>query len=239
MHLSELPINPIWNNNTKRYENEFLDIETLNTIVFDGIEDNFLKADYAIVFGTSRKIEMEARVKKAVELYQNKRAKYLFFTGGKNGISSAKNNQTPEEIKKDNLDISYIIEDELSEAERMKNYAIELGVKKEDILIDNVSNNSNETLKNLSSFLSLKNGDTIILVTSEYHLKRCFASALKYVPYELNYSLISAPTGYFEKENYVHTKLGRELIQFEANHLIRLAREDKIFDLELKEGLIR
>ena len=61
--MSELPISPMWNQETKRYENDPIDLEMTNKIVFEGIEDNQRAAKYAIVFGTSRKIEMEARVK--------------------------------------------------------------------------------------------------------------------------------------------------------------------------------
>lgn len=239
MHLSELPISPMWNQETKRYENDPIDLEMTNKIVFEGIEDNQRPAKYAIVFGTSRKIEMEARVKKTVELYKQKRIEKLFFTGGKNGISSAKNNQTPEEIQKENKDISYIINDNYSEAERMKKYALELGVQEEDILLDRLSNNSNDTLQNLTTFLPLQEGENIILITSEYHLKRCLASALKYVSLPLTFSLVAAPTGYFEQDNFRNTKLGREIINFEANHLVRLARENKIYDLEIVESLTR
>ena len=239
MHLSELPISPMRNQETKRYENDPIDLEMTNKIVFEDVEDNELSAKYAIVFGTSRKIEMEARVKKTVELYKQKRIEKLFFTGGKNGITNTKNNQIPEEINKENARISYLIEDNLSEAERMKNYALELGVKEEDILLDCLSNNSNETLQNLTTFLPLHEKENIILITSAYHLKRCLASALKYVSLPLTYSLIAAPTGYFEQDNYRNTKLGREIINFEANHLVRLARENKIFDLEIEESLTR
>lgn len=229
----------MWNQETKRYENDPIDLEMTNKIVFEGIEDNQRPAKYAIVFGTSRKIEMEARVKKTVELYKQKRIEKLFFTGGKNGISSAKNNQTPEEIQKENKDISYIINDNYSEAERMKKYALELGVQEEDILLDRLSNNSNDTLQNLTTFLPLQEGENIILITSEYHLKRCLASALKYVSLPLTFSLVAAPTGYFEQDNFRNTKLGREIINFEANHLVRLARENKIYDLEIVESLTR
>ena len=174
-----------------------------------------------------------------MELYKQQQIEKLFFTGGKNGISSAKNNQTPEEIQKENKDISYLINDNYSEAERMKKYALELGVQEENILLDCLSNNSNETLQNLTTFLPLQEGENIILITSEYHLKRCLASALKYVSLPLTYSLIAAPTGYFEQDNFRNTKLGREIINFEANHLVRLARENKIFDLEIVESLTR
>lgn len=233
MKLSEAPINPIWNQEIKNYTNDRLDFSLIDQIVFEGIFDNNLPSKYAICFGTSRKIEMCARVEKAVELYKNGRIQKVLFTGGKNGISSAKNNQTPEKVNKDNLDISQIINDDLAEAERMQTYAIELGMPKEDIIIDCESNNSNETLQNLLKFINVENNDNITFITSAYHLKRCLASAKKYVPLNLNYTLVIAETGYFEKENYQHTKLGCELLNFEANRLVHLARENKIADLEI------
>ncbi len=238
MKLSEIAIDPIWNNEAKTYEN-IVDFTTIENIVYQDIEDNGLSSQYAIIFGTSRKIEMKARVEKAVELYTNGRIQKLFFTGGKNGISSAKKNQTPEEINKENKNISYIIEDDLAEAERMKSYCLQLGVPEKDIIIDSISNNSNETLKNVLKFIELRENDFITLITSAYHLKRCLASAKKYIPFDLNYVLVSANTGYFEEENYKNTTLGKTLLNFEANHLIRLARENKIFDLEVGESLIR
>lgn len=50
---------------------------------------------------------------------------------------------------------------------------------------------------------------------------------------DLTYTLVSTETGYFEQENYRNTTLGQELLNFEANHLVRLARENKIADLEI------
>lgn len=52
----------MWNQETKRYENEPVDLETINKIVFEDVEDNELPANYAIVFGTSRKIEMDSGI---------------------------------------------------------------------------------------------------------------------------------------------------------------------------------
>lgn len=54
------------------------------------------------------------RVEKVVELYKQGRIQKVLFAGGKNGISSAKNNQTPEKIRKENESISYLIKDNLS-----------------------------------------------------------------------------------------------------------------------------
>ncbi len=239
MKLSEVPINPLWDEKTKSYKNEDLEEDIIQEIVFEDIEDNHACSEYAIVFGTSRKIEMEARVKKAVELYKKKRIQKMVFTGGKNGISNIKNNQTPLEVNKENTDISYLFSNNEAEAVRMKNYALSLGISEDFIITDCISNNSNETLQNICNFINIKEGDNLCLITSAYHLKRCLASAKKYIPVSLSYTLVAAETGYFENENYKKTTLGKTLINFEANHLVRLARENKIYDLELGEGLKR
>lgn len=187
MKLSEINIEPIWDSEKKNYSNERLDFETIEEIVFSNIYENGLSSEFAICFGTSRKIEMCKRVEKVVELYKQGRIKKGLFTGGKNGISSAKNNQTPEEIRKENENISYLIQDNFTEAERMKNYALELGMPKESILTDPISNNSNETLQNITKFIPMQENDNLILITSAYHLKRCLASAKKYVGKNLTF----------------------------------------------------
>ncbi len=73
----------------KNYNNERLDSFTINKIVFSNIYDNEVPSKYAICFGTSRKIEMCVRVKKALELYKKGRIQNILFTGDENGISSA------------------------------------------------------------------------------------------------------------------------------------------------------
>ena len=235
MRLSEVNLFPNWNPILKRYENENLTNEQIEQIVFSEIEDDKKPGTIAIVFGTSRKIEAEARVKKSCELYHEKRIQKIFFTGGYNGISNVKNNQTPESIQEENKEISALFQDYDSEASRMKKMAIQLQVPEENIIIDEISNNSNESLKNLIKYLNVQEGENVLLITSEYHLKRCLASALKYVLIPLTYSLVAAPTGYFERDNYQNTTLGETIINFEAFHLIRLAREKKIYDLEIQE----
>lgn len=103
MKLSEYPIKAQWNKDKKLYEKEILSDLLIEEIVFAEVESTLQKTTYALVFGTSRKIEMEARVKKAVELYKNGYIKKIVFSGGKSGISSAKKNPTPTEIEKKNL----------------------------------------------------------------------------------------------------------------------------------------
>lgn len=230
MKLSEYPIKAQWNRDKKLYEPEAIPDDLIEEIVFDGITAPLKQVFYALVLGTSRKIEMESRVNTAVTLYKKGYIKKIIFSGGKNGISSAKKNPTPKEIEKREHDIAYIIKDNKSEAERMKEYATQLGVPIEAIILDEYSNNTIENMKNLKTMI--KENNDIILISSHYHLKRCLAIAIKYFSKEMNFIPFGATTGYFEKENYKNTELGKQIIYFEACHLVRLAREKQIEDLE-------
>ena len=143
MKISDYKEKPIWNDSLKLYENN-LEKQVIEDILFKDIEDDNTICKYAIVFGTSRIIEMKARIKTVYDLYKEKRIKKIYLSGSNNGISSKKNNQTPSKIVEESIDISKIFEDDLSEAERMKKECLKLGIKEEDIIMDKESNNSSE-----------------------------------------------------------------------------------------------
>jgi len=224
MKISDYNEQPNWNASLKLYENN-LKKEVIEDILFKDIEDDNTICNYAIVFGTSRIIEMKARIKTVYDLYKKKKIKKIYLSGSNNGISSIKNNQTPSKIVEENIDISKIYEDDLSEAERMKEECIKLGIKEEDIIMDKESNNSLESLKNISNNIDLKDEKSIILVTSAYHMRRCILGAIKYISPSIHYCPVIAETGYFEKDNYQNTTLGIQLANFDANHILRQARE--------------
>lgn len=232
MKLSEYPLKAIKNSKTNLYESDNVSDNIIEEIVFEGLESSLEKVQYGLVFGTSRKIEMLARVNKAVELYFQGYLKKIIFSGGKNGVSTVKNNITPRDIIENNEEISFILNDDKSEGARMKEEAIKLGIPENDILVDEYSNNTIENIKNLKSLI--QNNESIILISSSYHLKRCIAICLKYVSKNIHFIPCAAKTGYFEKENYKDTKLGRQIIIFEANHLVNLARQNIIEDLDIE-----
>ena len=224
MKISDYKEKPIWNDSLKLYEHN-LEKQVIEDILFKDIEDDHTICKYAIVFGTSRIIEMKARVKTVYNLYKEKRIKKIYLSGSNNGISSIKNNQTPNKIVEENIDISKLFEDDLSEAERMKKECLKLGIKEEDIIMDKNSNNSLESLKNMRNNIDLKDENSIILVTSAYHMRRCILGAIKYISPNIHYCPVIAETGYFEKDNYQNTTLGIQLANFDANHILKQARE--------------
>lgn len=103
------------------------------------------------------------RVHTALEAYKNGRIKKIIFSGGVNGVSNQTN-------------------DNVFEARKMSDLAISLGVKKEDILVDETSNNSFENVDNSFNLISNENISEIAIITSEFHLKKCMAIIKKKFP---------------------------------------------------------
>lgn len=191
--------------------------EDIQKIVYSNIEDSQKKVQYAIVFGNSMLIK--ERVNTAVEAYKAERIKKMIFTGGVNGISNQDKNS-------------------IAEAIRMKDLAIKLGVKEEDILIETESNNSFENIDNVFKILS-NDINIVAIITSEFHLKRCMAIIKKKFP-DIEVVMIPSRDGYSDADNWFLSdsswNSGRSLATYEAGLLIKYAKNKQIEDLEI-EGL--
>ncbi len=193
--------------------------EQISSIVFSGIADNLVNCDIAIVFGNSDMI-LE-RAKKAVEMYRQGRVKLLLFTGGINGITATEHN--------------------MSEAEKMAQLAYQYGVPQECVLVESHSNNSFEnvecSINLLKKTMDVDSITNIMIITSDFHLKRCYSIFLKHLPYK-NYTLIGVKNGYSDEENWTNSELywgsGRSIVTYEANILIQYAKDNKIADLEIE-----
>lgn len=195
-----------------------LNDKDIATIVYSNIKDNGKPSKYGLVFGNSMLIK--ERVAKAVELYNNKRIQKVIFMGGINGVSNQNNSIIPE-------------------ADKMKEIAIETGINENDIILDNTSNNTFENIDNAISLLkneidTIKN---ITVITSEFHLKRCYAIIKKKYP-NINITLVAAKDGFSDSDNWFLSdsswNSGRSLATYETHLLIKYARENKIEDLEIQ-----
>ena len=91
---------------------ELLNDRDIQKIVYNDIVDNGENCKYGLVFGNSMLIK--ERVHTALEAYKNGRIKKIIFSGGVNGVSNQTN-------------------DDVSEARKMSDLAISLGVKKVDV----------------------------------------------------------------------------------------------------------
>jgi len=54
----------------------------------------------------------------------------------------------------------------------MKDYAVSLGVKPEDILLEEESRSTADHVKNLAPYFAKDNDQSILIVTSSYHTRR-------------------------------------------------------------------
>ncbi len=187
-------------------------------IVYSNIKDNGKSSKYALVFGNSMLIK--ERVLKAVELYNNKRIQKVIFMGGVNGVSNQNNSL-------------------IAEADKMRELAIKLGINENDIIVENTSNNTFENIDNAMYLLrdeidTIKN---ITIITSEFHLKRCYAILKKNYP-NIDTTLVAAKDGFSDNDNWFLSdnswNSGRSLATYEAHLLVRYARENKIEDLEVQ-----
>ena len=104
---------------------------------------------------------------KAIELYFSKKSDTIIFTGGK----------SPYNITK------------ISEGDVLKQYAINFGVKMDDILVTKEVLNTSEESIAVKNLIGIKK--SIILVTSAFHMKRAKSifekEGFKVIPYKVDY----------------------------------------------------
>lgn len=122
------------------------------------------------------------------------------------------------------------------EAIKMKRLAMELGVNEDDILVDDTSNNSFENVENAFKLIGNTNIYSIMVITSEFHLKRCMAIIKKKNP-SLEVILIASRDGFSDSDNWFLSdgswNTGRCLATWDANLLIKYAKEGKIADIDI------
>ncbi|KHE72433.1 YdcF family protein [Halobacillus sp. BBL2006] len=123
-----------------------------------GEEENIPEADAAIILGAAQwngkpSPVFEGRLKQGIELYKEDKVDYLVFTGGmsKNAASS--------------------------EAEVGKRYALERGIPKEDILLEDQSLVTEDNLVNAQEVAKDQGIDSYLLVSDQFHLKRAVGVA--------------------------------------------------------------
>ena len=193
---------------------ENLTDEQIDSIVYSDIEDDGLFSEYSFVFGNSMLIN--ERVNTSVDAYKKGRVKKLIFMVGVNWV-----------IKQYNSKISYEI--------KMKELALSLGINEEDILIDDTSNNTFENIENAMKLLP-NDINHISIVTSEFHLKRCYAILKKNYP-NISVTMIPSKDGFSDRVNWFLSdnswNSGRSLATYEAHLLVKYAKENKIYDLEI------
>ncbi|SDO21690.1 YdcF family protein [Halobacillus aidingensis] len=137
-----------------------------------GDEKASSEADAAIVLGAAQwngkpSPVFEGRLKQGIELYKEEQVEYLILTGGKSEQAAS------------------------SEAEVGKDYAMDHGVKEEDILFEDRSLITEDNLSNAKEVSHEKGIRSFLIVSDQFHLKRAVAMAEK-----LDMEVEGVPTEY-------------------------------------------
>ncbi len=152
--------------------------EIINDLSFDekweldcgNVIDEGKNADVAILLGCSPQIAKE-RAMACAKLYQDGRVKYIVPSGG----------------------VLHDVDGEkISEAEYMKRILVSNGVPKDVILIDNEARTTKENMICASFVIERKfefdNINSVIIVTSVWHMKRSIALAKAFLPRKVEIS---------------------------------------------------
>ena len=214
----ELSINDGFMKGRKMWVSEITEEDLRNEIIdkllFNGIEDTGEKGDCIIVLGSIK--ASEYRVPVAVNAYNSGRASKIMLCGGA---------------------LREFPEGEYAEAKHMYKRALELGIPKEDIILENASENTVENmlfaLVELQRAFWLNKVKKVLLVTTTYHMRRSLAIARYLFP--LHIEIVPCPAGdnNTKRNNWMNTQAGIERAKGEALNIVRCVKNGVIPDFEI------
>lgn len=185
----------------------------MTALLYNKLEDDHQKGDCIFVPGSSQAVRY--RLPKAVELYKNGRAKKLLFSGGVVWEGTA-----------------------LSEAELLRNKAIEMGIPKEDIIVEKVSRHTKEnvlaSLLVLDRALGLHNINRLVVVTASIHMRRMHLSLKTFMPPWISFSLCTVDDKTINKSNWFNYPNSRKRVDMEASKLINYVKLGYIMDEDVE-----
>ena len=182
-----------------------MNTEAITSYIF--LDDLNPKGDLAFVFGTYK--ALRSSVEKSVEIYKKGLAPKIIFSGGFNPNGK------------------------LVEGEAMAKEAINLGVPKECILVENKSTNTLEnilfSIPIIEKEMGFKNIKIITAVVKNYHARRAMMTLRKHLPKNiiLRASSYDCNGDKFRKDMWFKTDEGRGKIYEEVEKIkIYLAKGD-------------
>jgi len=193
---------------------EDLTPDVIDRLLFCGMEDTGERADCIIVLGSSK--ASKYRVPVAIDAYRAGRADKIMMCGG---------------VVRD------FPEGKCSEAEHMQRAALSLGAAKEDIILENSSQNTVENILfamiELQRAFWLNNVRRILLVTTSYHMRRSLAVARYLLPKHITIIPCHANDNSTRRENWMNTPDGVKRVKNEAMNIIRCVQNGVISDFEI------
>jgi uncharacterized SAM-binding protein YcdF (DUF218 family) len=188
--------------------------EIIDKILYEGLEDTADKGDCIMVLGSIK--APKYRIPKAVSIYQDKRASKIILCGGK--IQETENGF-------------------LSEAELMRRRALEMGIPDGDLLLEELSMTTKENmicaLLMLERAFTLSKINKILLVTTNYHMRRCLLMAQTYMPDWINFIPCPAEDTSTQRDNWYKNEKGYQRAKNEAWKVICYINEKSISDFEI------
>ena len=140
----------------------------MTELIYRNLEDDNEIGDCILVPGSNKAVQY--RLPKAIQLYKQGRANKILFSGGV--------------IWEGN---------KLSEAQLLKEKAIEQGIPEEDIIVEDISLHTKEnvlaSLLVLDRAFYLHNIKRIIVVTTNFHMRRFHLTLKTFMPEWIEYSL--------------------------------------------------
>ena len=185
--------------------------EIIDRVLYEGLEDTGENADCIMVIGSNK--ASIYRVPVAVKAYHDNRASKILLSGG------------------------IVNGGDKGHAEDMRNKAIELGVKAEDIVIETESQNTVENM--LCSLLVLQRTfwlnriNKVLLVTTTYHMRRSLAIARYLFPSHITVLPCPADDNNTRRENWMETEEGRKRATSEVLKIIDCVNNGLFPDFEI------
>lgn len=193
---------------------EDLTVDVVDRLLFQGLEDTGECADCILVLGSIKAAQY--RVPVAVEAYKAGRASKIMLCGGK---------------------LREFPTGRYSEAEHMRQAALELGVREEDIILENSSLHTVENLRfaleALQQTLGLDRLQRVLLVTTAYHMRRSLAIARNLFPEYIAVIPCPANDNNTRRDNWMNTSVGIKRAKDEAAKIISYVNHGLIPDFEI------
>ena len=197
-----------------KIKEEDLTPEIVDKLLFQGLEDTGENADCIIVLGSIKAARY--RIPVAVNAYKNGRATKIILCGGK---------------------LRNFPDGKYSEAEHMRQAALALGVPKEDIIIEDKSQNTIENLLfalvEMQRVFWLNKVHRVLLVTTAYHMRRSLAMARYLFPEHIAVIPCPANDTNTRRDNWMNSSVGVERVKNEAMKIVVSVINGVIPDFEI------
>lgn len=177
-------------------------IEDVNNLLF--MNNRIDTCEVGILFGGVSMIPNRADA--AIKLYNDNVIKKILVSGNKSYLNPFRHTK---------------------EANDLYEYLIDKGVRKEDILIEDKSKDTYSNVKysiKLLSKLYDRNNINIMIITSDFHVKRCLTLLSKYISEEHIY-YCGVLDNITDKDNWFNNKYGRKIIKREMFLLKHLKKK--------------